>query len=352
MAAAALFTAASCTEDPDTGKPDDGTTEEPGTEEPDTPGTEDNTDRISIIAFRNDEGDEHYWGFTYDSQDRPVAVDLNGTDYGDTFLYHYNIEYSDSHVKFYNDTLSIDLTLDASGKAVSGIYHEYYDEYGYPYESETAISFFYDAEDRLIREEGTDEYDYNYFTVEYTWENGNMVNSYINYYDVPFLYSEHAANSNIDINWILTTGYGSMVGSAVGFLGVLGTGCTDYVFPTYFDDDLAVENQPIEEWISEDLIGITQTREYSRHVVADDESSAEYLFDDKERLTDITMTVPNYMVYYTQDYTITVVDPDGYVVNDGKKYYRYEAVRYEYEEPVETGREPMDPDITYVSITY
>ena len=135
MAAAALFTAASCTEDPDTGKPDDGTTEEPGTEEPDTPGTEDNTDRISIIAFRNDEGDEHYWGFTYDSQDRPVAVDLNGTDYGDTFLYHYNIEYSDSHVKFYNDTLSIDLTLDASGKAVSGIYHEYYDEYGYPYES-------------------------------------------------------------------------------------------------------------------------------------------------------------------------------------------------------------------------
>ena len=104
MAAAALFTAASCTEDPDTGKPDDGTTEEPGTEEPDTPGTEDNTDRISIIAFRNDEGDEHYWGFTYDSQDRPVAVDLNGTDYGDTFLYHYNIEYSDSHVKFYNDT--------------------------------------------------------------------------------------------------------------------------------------------------------------------------------------------------------------------------------------------------------
>ena len=138
MAAAALFTAASCTEDPDTGKPDDGTTEEPGTEEPDTPGTEDNTDRISIITFRNDEGDEHYWGFTYDSQDRPVAVDLNGTDYGDTFLYHYNIEYSDSHVKFYNDTLSIDLTLDASGKAVSGIYHEYYDEYGYPYESETA----------------------------------------------------------------------------------------------------------------------------------------------------------------------------------------------------------------------
>ena len=77
MAAAALFTAASCTEDPDTGKPDDGTTEEPGTEEPDTPGTEDNTDLISLITIRNDEGDEHYWGFTYDSQSRPVAVELN-----------------------------------------------------------------------------------------------------------------------------------------------------------------------------------------------------------------------------------------------------------------------------------
>ena len=78
MAAAALL-AAGCTEDPDTGKPDDGTTEEPGTEKPD-PGTEDNTGLISLITISNDEGDEHYWGFTYDSQSRPVAVELNGTD--------------------------------------------------------------------------------------------------------------------------------------------------------------------------------------------------------------------------------------------------------------------------------
>ena len=298
MAAAALL-AAGCTEDPDTGKPDDGTTEEPG--------TEDNTGLISLITISNDEGDEHYWGFTYDSQSRPVAVELNGTDCcGETFFHFYQIDYSDSHVKFYDDTLSIDLTLDASGKAVSGVYHEYYDEYGYPEESETALSFFYDSEDRLIREEGTDEYDYNYFTLKYTWDNGNMVNSYIDYYDVPFLYSEYAATGN----------------------------------------------RPIEEWISEDLIGITQTREYSSHVVAYEESSAEYLFDDKERLTDITKTVPNYMVYYTQDYTVTVMDPEGYVIQDGKKYYHYESVRYEYEEPVETDRESMDPDITYVSITY
>lgn len=351
MAAAALF-AVSCAEDPDTGNPAEPGTETPGTEEPDTPGTEDNTDRINVITFRNDEGDEHYWGFTYDSQDRPVAVDMNGTDYGDTFLYHYNIEYSDSHVRFYDDTISLDLTLDASGKAISGIYHEYYDEYGYPDESETAITFFYDAEDRLIREEGTDEYDYNSYTVEYTWENGNMVNSYINYYDVPFMYSEHAVKSNIDINWILTTGYGSYIGGAVGFLGILGTGSADYVFPTYFANDLASENMPIEEWISEDLIGITRTREYSSYVVADEESYAEYLFDDKERLTDITMTVPNYTIYYSQDYTITVVDPEGYVIRDGKKYYRHEAVSYEYEAPVETDRESMDPDITYVSISY
>ena len=337
MAAAALL-AAGCTEDPDTGKPDDGTTEEPGTEKPD-PGTEDNTGLISLITISNDEGDEHYWGFTYDSQ----------SSCGETFFHFYQIDYSDSHVKFYDDTLSIDLTLDASGKAVSGVYHEYYDEYGYPEESETALSFFYDSEDRLIREEGTDEYDYNYFTLKYTWDNGNMVNSYIDYYDVPFLYSEYAVNSNIDINWILATGYGSMVGSAVGFLGVFGTGSADYVFPSYFD---ATGNRPIEEWISEDLIGITQTREYSSHVVAYEESSAEYLFDDKERLTDITKTVPNYMVYYTQDYTVTVMDPEGYVIQDGKKYYHYESVRYEYEEPVETDRESMDPDITYVSITY
>ena len=351
MAAAALFTAASCTEDPDTGKPDDGTTEEPGTEEPDTSGTEDNTDRISIIAFRNDEGDEHYWGFTYDSQDRPVAVDLNGTDYGDTFLYHYNIEYSDSHVKFYNDTLSIDLTLDASGKAVSGIYHEYYDEYGYPYESETEILFTYDSDGHIVKETGMED-GYNEYTVEYTWENGNMVSSHIDYYDSPFMYSEHANESNIDINWIMSLGYGSQVGGAAGFLGVLGEKSADYVVPSYFDYDMAEANQPIEEWISEDLIGITQTREYSSHLVAYEEAAAEYTFNDREQLTDITKTVPNYMVYYTQDYTITVVDPDGYVVNDGKKYYRYEAVRYEYEEPVETGRDPMDPDITYVSITY
>lgn len=352
MAAAALFTAVSCAEDPDTGNPDEPGTEEPGTEEPDSLGTEDNTGLISLITIRNDEGDEHYWGFTYDSQSRPVAVELNGTDCGETFFHFYQIDYSDSHVKFYDDTLSIDLTLDASGKAVSGVYHEYYDEYGYPEESETALSFFYDSEDRLIREEGTDEYDYNYFTLKYTWDNGNMVNSYIDYYDVPFLYSEYAVNSNIDINWILTTGYGSMVGSAVGFLGVFGTGSADYVFPSYFDNDIATGNRPIEEWISEDLIGITQTREYSSHVVAYEESSAEYLFDDKEKLTDITKTVPNYMVYYTQDYTVTVMDPEGYVIQDGKKYYHYESVRYEYEEPVETGREPMGPDITYVSITY
>ena len=161
MAAAALFTAVSCAEDPDTGNPDEPGTEEPGTEEPDSLGTEDNTDLISLITIRNDEGDEHYWGFTYDSQSRPVAVELNGTDCGETFFHFYQIDYSDSHVKFYDDTLSIDLTLDASGKAVSGVYHEYYDEYGYPEESETALSFFYDSEDRLIREEGTDEYDYN-----------------------------------------------------------------------------------------------------------------------------------------------------------------------------------------------
>ena len=139
LAAAALFVAG-CTDDPNTGRPDDGTTEEPGTENPDTdePGTEDNTDRISLITFRNDEGYEHYWAFTYDSQDRPVAVDFNGTEEDDTFFYHYQIDYSDNHVRFYDDTISIDLTLDASGKAVSGVYHEYYDEYGYPEESETA----------------------------------------------------------------------------------------------------------------------------------------------------------------------------------------------------------------------
>ena len=67
MAAAALFTAVSCAEDPDTGNPDEPGTEEPGTEEPDSPGTEDNTGLISLITIRNDEGDEHYWGFTYDS---------------------------------------------------------------------------------------------------------------------------------------------------------------------------------------------------------------------------------------------------------------------------------------------
>lgn len=352
LAAAALFVAG-CTDDPNTGRPDDGTTEEPGTENPDTdePGTEDNTDRISLITFRNDEGYEHYWAFTYDSQDRPVAVDFNGTEEDDTFFYHYQINYSDNHVRFYDDTISIDLTLDASGRAVSGIYHEAYDEYGYSEEYETEISFTYDSEGRLIKETGTED-GYDEYMVEYTWENGNMVNSYIDYYDAPFQYSEYANKSNIDINWILTTGYGSQVGGAVGFLGVLGERSADYVFPTYFDDDMAEANQPAEEWICEDLIGITRTREYSRHVVAYDESVAEYTFNDTEQLTDITKTVPNYMVHYSQDYTITVVNPDGYVLRDGKKYYHYEAVRYEYEEPVETGREPMDPDITYVSITY
>ena len=103
----------------------------------------------------------------------------------------------------------------------------------------------------------------------------------------------------------------------------------------------------------EDRIGITLTREYDVYHVAYDETTAEYEFNGENNLLGIVKTVPAYLISYTQDYTINILYPDGYFIGeDGKKYYYSDALEYDYQPAVETGREALEPNVTYVDIIY
>lgn len=333
---------AACIEEPGTDKPDEGGEDVPEIKD---------SNLIGEISIRFNGTDSHTYTINYDEDDRPVRIDLLGFESDEMVSYRYDIEYAGNQVKIHgDDNIEIELELDGLGRAVTGTYREEYRDGDYTETHETELTFTYDSQGRLIREDGKED-GYDDYAIKYTWEDGNMVNSHIEYYDEPFMYSEYPNEANIDINWIITAGYGSYIG-ALGFLDIFGQRSACYAYPDYLENDVATGNGR-EEFVCEDRIGITLTREYDVYHVAYDETTAEYEFNGENNLLGIVKTVPAYLISYTQDYTINILYPDGYFIGeDGKKYYYSDALEYDYQPAVETGREALEPNVTYVDIIY
>ena len=305
------------------------------------------------------DGSRLTYTFSYDGNSRVSRIEfIDAATYsGDEDIrMSYDIEYGDGTVLVsgtdgeYTSTLRAE--LDENGRTVETEYTEMKDPYGtgelQEYRATNTLE--YDSEGRLVKETGR-KYGYQDYQVTYTWENGNLTEySYSSsYYNVEFTYSEHGNTGNIDINWILSGGYGG--NGYAGFFGILdllGQRSSNYVWPDVWD--YMAEADPtigVDGPIHKDLIGTTVEHEYTRTVSGTPE--VEYSFDGN-LLTKIVKTTPREEVTYTQTYEYHLEAPN--ITPNEEGYYEYGVILIPVGEKIETGSQPTTPIIETITIQY
>lgn len=260
------------------------------------------------------DGDENNLAFEYDNEGRVITMQGHSTYDDEVGMYYYTISYGDGTVNITGDDgISIEAILDSEGRASEVKYTETGNGSGYNSE----IILTYDNTGRLVhvkdRPDGYSESD-----TEYTWTDGNITRVHKDYYDTDYLYSSYPNTGNIDINWLITGGYGSSI-APLGIIGMLGTRCTDYTYPAYWDE--AYETPDMMLTVSED--DLNKPVEKEGYYYDDGEPDITYVFEGPEDcLSLISMETPVERVHYRQSGNITNYDPDNYEIReDGKKYY-------------------------------
>jgi len=262
---------------------------------------------------------------------------------GDEYsMYYYTVSYGEHTVSITGDDgISVEATLDSEGRATEVEYSETYD--GREYASDITLT--YDSEGRLVKETGADGYSES--VTDYIWTDGNIARVHYDYYDTDFLYSSYPNTGNIDINWLVTGGYGSGI-APLGIIGMLGSRCTDYAYPDYWDADLLSANE--ETMVCEDDLDKPVEKEGFYYEYGEPEIS--YLFEGPEGcLSYIHMEKPLEQVHYLQTGIITDYDPGAYEIReDGKKYYY--GLTIEWGEREETYRETVSIHPQEVTVDY
>ena len=291
------------------------------TDSTDTPVFVPETAIRQVTILDPDEGTEANFGFEYDETGRVVRMQGSDQYEGETHTYLYTMAYEGSTVTVDGDDgVHIVGTLDAQGRATRVAYTETLspDGGGSGSPVRTDITLTYDAEGHLTQEVGEED-GYNEYTYDYTWTGGDLTRVHLDYYDADYAYSTHANTGNIDLNWLLTAGYGSGGIAPFGILNLLGTRSTHYVVPDYWADMAATPDQML--LVCEDDLNkpVTKTGVYYE----DGETTTEYRFEGPEgSLSFISRETPVEAVHYRQTGTITDHDPEAYEIReDGKKYY-------------------------------
>lgn len=286
--------------------------------------------------------------FEYDDQKRVVKF-INTVSFEEfeeeNAIYTYNVNYDGNKVTIDTDfDEKYIITLDAQGRAtqMTGQFEG---------ASNQTVSVTYDTNGQIAREvsEGSSD---NY-TIDYTWNNGDIVSLKKDYFDVDFRYSEHPNTSNIDINWLISDRFQEGSLSLVGMLNLTGKRSAHYAMLDFWAN---AENTPMPGWdierpVREDLIGTSQTLPYTTTFTATEECTSQYDFDADGDLTRISTESPVYRVHYERTGTIVRTDPNEEpTVIDGKNYFY--AVKVEYSEPVETKRETLEPNRQELTLGY
>ncbi len=288
---------------------------------------------------------------TFEYNEKGQLVKIIGKDvYEDeTDVYEYIIAYTDGNVEIKGrDGEEYTAAIDARGRATQVRYVDTDDD-----NQTIDITLAYDNEGQLTKETGKTD-DYNNYTIEYKWTNGNLTQTtYGGYSDTDFRYSEYENTGNLDINWIISGGYSESGVSPLGLLGLLGKRSAHYVVPNYWD--MASSPTPgwdIERPVREDLIGTTQTDTYTVTESDENKVTAQYSFDADNDLSGIVTETPVYRISYERTATIVRTNPneEPFVGEDGTKYYW--EVEVQFSDPVESSREQIGTDRTEISIGY
>ena len=300
-----------------------------------------------VTILDPDDGTKSNYAFEYDEQGRVVR--MQGSDnYDGTSIYLYTATYEGNTVTVDGDDgVHIVGTLDAQGRATRVAYTETLspDGGGSGSPTRTDITLTYDAEGRLTQEVGEED-GYNEYTYDYTWTGGDLTRVHLDYYDADYAYSTHANTGNIDLNWLLTAGYGSGGIAPFGIINLLGTRSTHYVVPDYWADMAATPDQML--LVCEDDLNKPVTKEGMYY--EDGETTTEYRFEGPEgSLSFISRETPVEAVHYRQTGTITDHDPEAYEMRDGKKYY---YVIVDWGEREITSREEVRVDRQEVTVGY
>ena len=292
-----------------------------GTDSTDTPVFVPETAIRQVTILDPDDGTEANFAFEYDGEGRVVRMQGSDQYEGETHTYLYTMVYEGSTVTVDGDDgVHIVGTLDAQGRATRVAYTETLspDGGGSGSPVRTDITLTYDAEGHLTQEVGEED-GYNEYTYDYTWTGGDLTRVHLDYYDADYAYSTHANTGNIDLNWLLTAGYGSGGIAPFGIFNLLGTRSTHLVVPDYWADMAATPDQML--LVCEDDLNkpVTKTGVYYE----DGETTTEYRFEGPEgSLSFISRETPVEAVHYRQTGTITDHDPEAYEIReDGKKYY-------------------------------
>ena len=291
-----------------------------GTDSTDTPVFVPETAIRQVTILDPDDGTEANFAFEYDGEGRVVRMQGSDQYEGETHTYLYTMAYEGSTVTVDGDDgVHIVGTLDAQGRATRVAYTETLspDGGGSGSPTRTDITLTYDADGRLTQEVGEED-GYNEYTYDYTWTGGDLTRVHLDYYDADYAYSTHANTGNIDLNWLLTAGYGSGGIAPFGIFNLLGTRSTHLAVPDYWADMAATPDQML--LVCEDDLNkpVTKTGVYYE----DGETTTEYRFEGPEgSLSFISRETPVEAVHYRQTGTITDYDPEAYEMRDGKKYY-------------------------------
>ena len=290
------------------------------TDSTDTPVFVPETAIRQVTILDPDDGTEANFAFEYDGEGRVVRMQGSDQYEGETHTYLYTMAYEGSTVTVDGDDgVHIVGTLDAQGRATRVAYTETLSPEGGGSGSPTRtdITLTYDAEGRLTQEVGEED-GYNEYTYDYTWTGGDLTRVHLDYYDADYAYSTHANTGNIDLNWLLTAGYGSGGIAPFGIFNLLGTRSTHLAVPDYWADMAATPDQML--LVCEDDLNKPVTKEGMYY--EDGETTTEYRFEGPEgSLSFISRETPVEAVHYRQTGTITDHNPEAYEMRDGKKYY-------------------------------
>ena len=201
------------------------------------------------------------------------------------------------------------------------------------------ITLEYDSSWHLLRT-GSDD---PYIDREFSWTDGNLKGSSGDE-DCSYKYSGYENTVNIDLNWLLTGGYGIdmfMIPGLTGLFGIRSQNYAGYV-PLFDLGSPGAAREPIPE---------DGEYTYTSSSQDIDRDKTDTIFNITDgRLTGITGKVPVYTVY--TEYTVyrTITNYDNYTENGGERLYS------DYTEKVlssiETNREPAYDYIIEYSISY
>ncbi len=290
-------------------------------------------------------GDEDNLAFTYDNEGR--VKEISGLRFSSSeqspYRYIYKISYEDGKILIDGDDgMSMEATLDDNGRT-SEVRYSQTDGYMTVH---SEISLSYDSDGYLVQDTETTE-GHSDYTTSYIWTDGNIVSVRHEYYDSEYRYSSHPNTGNIDLNWLLTAGYGSSL-APLGMLNLTGKRCENYVWPDYWDT--AYETPDIMLMVCEDDLYKPVTKEGFHY--RDGEKEIQYEFNGPENcLSSIHAETPVERVHYTQTGSITYWNPEAYEIReDGKKYFY--VLDIDWGEEKETWTETARTDILEVTIEY